>query len=69
MATPHSLQLDTERDVSFARINQCVDRAIKLVEQLLALAREEAAAGQSGSPALMVDLLAVIRHDVSSVLP
>ena len=39
-----SLQLDAERDIGVARINQGVDRAIKLVEQLLALAREEAAA-------------------------
>lgn len=64
-----SLQLDAERDVGVARLNQGVDRAIKLVEQLLALAREEAAAGQANSPALMVDLQDVIKHAVSDVLP
>ena len=63
------LPQDAERDVGVARLNQGVDRAIKLVEQLLALARAEAAAGQAGSPALMVDLQDVIKHAVSDVLP
>ena len=64
-----SLQLDAERDVGVARLNEGVDRAIKLVEQLLTLAREETAAGQASSPAVMVDLQDVIRHAVSDVLP
>ncbi len=64
-----ALPLDVERDLGAARLNQGIDRAIRLVEQLLALAREEAAAGQAGSPAAMVDLQEVIKQAVSDVLP
>jgi len=62
-----------EHEAGIARLNQGIDRAIRLVEQLLALAREEAGgtegmAGQ-GAAAVPVDLQEVIKLAVADVLP
>ena len=56
------------REAGVARLNQGIDRAIKLVEQLLTLAREEAGSGQSAPSAELLDLREVIRLAVSDVL-
>ena len=55
------------RDVALTRLNQGIDRAIRLVEQLLALARAEDAAqrGRKGG----IDLQEVVRLTVGDVLP
>ena len=52
-----------------ARLNQGIDRAIRLVEQLLTLAREEASSPQRPDAAALVDLQQVIRLAVADVLP
>jgi two-component system OmpR family sensor kinase len=64
-----------EHEAGIARLNQGIDRAIRLVEQLLALAREEAAGtggmagpGQGGA-IVPVDLQEVIKLAVADVLP
>ncbi|WP_411884923.1 ATP-binding protein [Polaromonas sp. YR568] len=57
-----------EREAGIARLNQGIDRAIRLVEQLLVLAREEAGAGQA-TAAGPVDLQDVIKLAVADVLP
>ena len=49
------------------RLNQGIDRAIRLVEQLLTLAREEASAGASQQEP--VELLEVVRLAVADMLP
>jgi two-component system OmpR family sensor kinase len=56
-----------EHEAGIARLNQGIDRAIRLVEQLLVLAREEAgaAAGAAGP----VDLQEVVKLAVADVLP
>jgi two-component system OmpR family sensor kinase len=54
------------RDAGITRLNQGIDRAIRLVEQLLVLAREEAGAPSAGAP---VDLDVVVRLAVADVLP
>lgn len=64
-----TLDEDADRDAGVARLNQGIDRAIRLVEQLLTLAREEAAAGQITSVATVIDLQDVIKRAVSDVLP
>ena len=56
------------REAGVVRLNQGIDRAIRLVEQLLVLAREEASAGQPTVEDL-VDLREVIKLAVSDVLP
>lgn len=58
-------------EAAVARLNQGIERAIRLVEQLLALAREEAAAAPSpGTPAVeTLDLQEVLRQAVADVLP
>lgn len=48
------------------RLNQGIDRAIRLVEQLLVLAREEAGSTQ---PSAVVDLDALLQRAVADVLP
>ena len=55
------------REAGVARLNQGIDRAIRLVEQLLVLAREEGSAvtQQAGT----VDLGEVVRQTVSDMLP
>ena len=58
-----------EREAGIARLNQGIDRAIRLVEQLLLLAREEAGAGAAGSGAGRVDLQSVVQLAVADVLP
>jgi two-component system OmpR family sensor kinase len=55
-----------EREAGIARLNQGIDRAIRLVEQLLVLAREEAGQAAAGPP---VDLDVVVRLAVADVLP
>ena len=57
------------RQASVARLNQGIDRAIGLLEQLLLLAREEAASDPAASPAAPVDLQQVLQLAVSDVLP
>jgi len=60
-----------EHEAGIARLNQGIDRAIRLVEQLLVLAREEA--GETGpgqlAPHVCVDLQEVIKLAVADVLP
>jgi two-component system OmpR family sensor kinase len=53
------------REAAVARLNQGIDRAIRGVEQLLLLAREEAGAGPAGR----VDLQQIVQLAVSDVLP
>ncbi|MCJ0764356.1 ATP-binding protein [Variovorax terrae] len=55
------------RDAAVARLNQGIDRAIRLVEQLLVLARAEA--GGETAQDRPVDLQEVVRLAVSDVLP
>ncbi len=57
------------REARIARLNQGIDRAIRLVEQLLLLAREEASAGQPVAATERVDLQQVIKLAVGDVLP
>ena len=61
-------QDDASRDAAVARLNDGIDRAIELVGQLLALAREE---GERQKPpeAQSVDLQELVRQVVSDVLP
>jgi two-component system OmpR family sensor kinase len=58
-----------ERDAGIARLNQGIDRAIRLVEQLLVLAREEAKEGPAAGPATPVDLRDIVKLAVADVLP
>ena len=55
-----------EREAAITRLNQGIDRAIRLVEQLLVLAREEAGAGPTRE---VVELNDVVRLGVADVLP
>jgi two-component system, OmpR family, sensor kinase len=55
-----------EREAGITRLNQGIDRAIRLVEQLLVLAREEAGAGPTRE---VVELNDVVRLGVADVLP
>ena len=57
------------REAGVARLNQGIDRAIRLVEQLLTLAREEAGAGQTTAASAAVDLQDIIKLAVADVLP
>ena len=57
------------RQAGVARLNQGIDRAIRLVEQLLTLAREEASAAQMHSAAGPVDVQEVVKQAVADVLP
>lgn len=57
-------------EAAVARLNQGIERAIHLVGQLLALAREEAAPARSpGEPGPTADLQEVLRLAVADVLP
>ncbi|WP_411879150.1 ATP-binding protein [Polaromonas sp. YR568] len=60
-----------EREAGIARLNQGIDRAIRLVEQLLVLAREESGEAGPGlvSAAAPVDLQEVVKLAVADVLP
>jgi len=53
------------REAAVARLNQGIDRAVRGVEQLLLLAREEAGAGPAGP----VDLPSVVQLAVADMLP
>ncbi|CDS50462.1 Sensory histidine kinase QseC [Polaromonas sp. CG9_12] len=57
------------REAAVARLNQGIDRAIRGVEQLLLLAREDAGTGQAPGDATQVDLQQVIQLAVADVLP
>ena len=57
------------RDASVARLNLAIDRAIRLVEQLLTLAREEAGASLEAASNASVDLQEIIKLAVADVLP
>ena len=57
------------RAASLARLNQGIERAIHLVEQLLLLAREEAVRGQSPGQCEWIDLQDIIRLAVADILP
>ena len=59
---------EAARDAAVQRLNQGIDRAIALVEQMLVLARQEAQAGQ-GQAAQPVDLQALVRDGITAVLP
>ncbi len=56
------------REASVARLNQGIDRAIRLVEQLLALAREEAGLGHPAAQERL-NLQDVVQFAVADVLP
>jgi two-component system OmpR family sensor kinase len=60
-------ELSAAHDTDLARLNQGIDRAIRLVEQLLVLAREEAASDAPQFEAL--DLLELVRQTVADLLP
>ncbi|MDP2817179.1 MAG: ATP-binding protein [Polaromonas sp.] len=62
----HSDDTPAEREAGIQRLNQGIDRAIRLVEQLLVLAREEAGPGPADAS---VDLQEVLRLSVADVLP
>jgi two-component system OmpR family sensor kinase len=55
-----------ERDAATHRLRAGVDRATRLVEQLLALAREERAGAR---PHATVDLLEIVREVIAESLP
>ena len=57
------------REAGITRLNLGLDRAIRGVEQLLLLAREEAGSGQAFSAAEPVDLQTVVNLAVADVLP
>ncbi len=57
------------REAGLARLNQGLDRAIRLVEQLLLLAREEAGSGQLAGHAERVNLPTIVTLAVADVLP
>jgi two-component system OmpR family sensor kinase len=57
------------REAGITRLNQGIDRAIRLVEQLLLLAREEAGTGQASGSTGRVDLQQVVKLAVADVLP
>ena len=57
------------REAAVARLNAGLDRAIRGVEQLLLLAREEAGSAQASDVAKPVDLQSVITLAVADVLP
>lgn len=57
------------REAAVARLNQGIDRAIRGVEQLLLLAREEAGSGQAPGAAGRADLQQVVKLAVADVLP
>ena len=56
------------REAGIARLNQGLDRTIRLVEQLLLLAREEAGGGLAQGNAERVDLETVVKLAVADVL-
>jgi two-component system OmpR family sensor kinase len=61
-------QDEASRDAAIARLNDGIDRAIDLVGQLLALAREEGDRAQPAEPET-IDLQELVRQVVPEVLP
>ena len=59
---------ESSRGLAAQRLNQGIERAIALVEQMLVLARHEAQAGQ-GQAAQPVDLQALVRDGITAALP
>jgi two-component system OmpR family sensor kinase len=59
---------EAAREAAVARLNQGIDRAIRLVEQLLALAREEAGLGHPAAQERL-NLQDVVQLAVADVLP
>ncbi len=57
------------REASVARLNLAIDRAIRLVEQLLTLAREEAGSSAGSASIAPPDLQNIIKLAVADVLP
>lgn len=68
-ALRRSDEAPAEREANIARLNQGIDRAIRLVEQLLVLAREEAQEGPAAGAAIPVDLRDIVKLAVADVLP
>ena len=62
-------QEPAEREAGISRLNQGIGRAIRLVEQLLQLAREEAGAKPADDGTGAVDLQSVVQLAVADVLP
>jgi two-component system OmpR family sensor kinase len=60
---------DASRDAATVRLQQGIDRSIRLVGQLLALARQEANAMPADDPGGPVDLEALVAEAVADVLP
>ena len=58
-----------QREAGVTRLNQGIDRALRLVEQLLLLAREEAGAEPAGGDTGAVDLQSVVQLAIADVLP
>ncbi len=58
-----------EREAGLARLNLGIDRAIRLVEQLLLLTSEEAVRGQALAVQEQVDLQDIVKLAVADVLP
>lgn len=56
-------------EFAVARLNQGMDRAIRLVEQLLLLAREEVGAGPTPAGGERIDLQDMVKLAVADVLP
>ena len=57
------------REAGVARLNQGIDRATRLVEQLLVLAREEGAAAGSTATTEAIDLDEIVRLAIADMLP
>jgi two-component system, OmpR family, sensor kinase len=62
------VQEGTSREQAVARLNEGIERTIQLVNQLLALAREESA-GAAAADARPIDLQELARQVVADVLP
>jgi two-component system OmpR family sensor kinase len=58
-----------QREAGIDRLNQGIDRAIRLVEQLLLLAREEAGAAQARDAHEVFSLQDIVKLAVADVLP
>ncbi|RYF44294.1 MAG: HAMP domain-containing protein [Comamonadaceae bacterium] len=65
----HTDESPEEREAGITRLNLGIDRAIRLVEQLLVLAREEAGSGVATPTGEAVDLQDVVKLAVADVLP
>jgi two-component system OmpR family sensor kinase len=61
-------QTEGERSQAFARLQQGVDRSIRLMNQLLVLARQEGTS-QQGNASQRVDLLPLLQQALADALP